>query len=198
MVGKKRFPSFYFRDRHQFAEYLDASSDDDVAATIYTSQIGRVFTALALVEDTFVSALWMCENVKLDGKKKQLPRVREFDKRKGILKDQTFGNLISVLKSNGVSKEAISYFEFVKRMRDRFVHRFFDDNLWPGDLPAEGLLEHSRTLAVYEIIFNRANHRIWKVLGSEIFYEVVDLGDDGLLIMNDLSDVFEDGEQLSE
>jgi len=190
----KAFPKFYFRDRQHFVDFLTDAPDDLVASTIYTSQIGRVFTVLALVEDTLVHALWMCENVKVDGQRKPLPNVREYEKRRGLLKDQSFGNLLQVLRQNGISEESLEYLRFLKRIRDRFIHRFFEENAWPGDLRSEWLLPHSRTLAAYEIILNRANHRIWKILGKEIFHEMADFGKDGLLIMNDIGRVLDEAD----
>lgn len=188
---QKRFPKFYFRDREHFVGFLEAASDDLVASTIYTSQIGRVFTVLALVEDTLVHALWICANVKVDGNARTLPDVTAFTKRRSVLKDKTFGNLINVLKVNGLSHKSVLYIQFVKRVRDQFIHRFFEDNLWPGDLNSSALLTHSRTLAAYEIIFNRANTRIWKILGTELFHEFVDLGKDGYLITNNIEAIFD-------
>lgn len=193
MPLQKSFPKFYFGTTQEFIEHLHASPNNFGTSTIYVYQIGRVFTVLALVEDTLVQALHMCSNVKLDGRRKPLPGFRDFNTRRNIFKDQTFGNLIQVLEVNGLSSSSISYLHFIKRVRDGFVHRFFESNAWPGEMKSEMLLTHSRTLAAYEIIFNRASTRIWKILGQEIFSEFVDLGADGFIVTNDIAAAF-DGE----
>jgi hypothetical protein len=163
-------------------------SGEDVRGLAYEFRIGRVFSLISLAESTIIDALWMCKNVAIDGEPLAQSKPEQMMWRKSVLQDQTFGNLIRVLSQNGVSAEGLSYFRFLKRVRDRFVHRFFEDHVFPGELREWHFVSHMRDLRCLELIFWRATHRIWRILGCEKYDRVTDLGAHGLLIWNNFDE----------
>lgn len=167
---------------------LKSFSPEDVFGLVYEHQIGRVFSQISLVESTIVDALWMCKNVRLVGESNLKSATDRIVWRKSVLQDQTFGNLIQVLSRNGVSDPSLAYFRFLKRMRDRFVHRFFEDHVFPGELLAWHFVRHIRDLRCFELLFWRATDKIWRILGREKYDQVRDLGPHGVLLWNNFDE----------
>jgi hypothetical protein len=180
----RQLPDGIAADLQELTEYLKNYSSEDVRGLAYEFRIGRVFSLISLAESTIVDALWMCKNVSIDGEPLAETHTGKMMWRKSVLQDQTFGNLIKVLSRNGVSESGLSYFRFLKRVRDGFVHRFFQDHVFPGELREWHFVSHMRDLRCLEIIFWRSTNRIWQILGREKYDRVTDLGAHGLLIWN--------------
>jgi hypothetical protein len=172
----------------ELAASLRDYSREDVWGFAYEFRIGRVFSLISLAESTIIDALGMCKNVTIDGEPDAESKTDRMMWRRSVLQDQTFGNLIKVLSRNSVSAEGLSYFRFLKRVRDRFVHRFFEDHVFPGEMRECHFVRHMRDLRCLELIFWRSTHRIWKILGHEKYDRVTDLGANGLLIWNEFDD----------
>ena len=53
------------------------------------------------------------------------------------LQSSTLGNLISILAKHDIAPGDLHYLKWVKAKRDFFVHRFFHQGGWPGELGNE-------------------------------------------------------------
>jgi len=93
-------------------------------------------------------------------------------------------SLITILTKHGVGQADLAYLQWVKDKRDFFVHRFFHDEPWPGDLPEGAIRVLCRRLLYLERVFIRAGKRIWKIFGRAGLMEYHDLGEDGAVMMN--------------
>jgi hypothetical protein len=168
-----------------FREIITQHDDVDVDRVHYCYQLGSTFTSLALMEDTIINAMLICDRIKVS---KVLgpdaERWREFLEKRKQLQDSTLGTLVSILARHGISPEDLNYIRWVKNKRDFFVHRFFHEGHWPGEL-VEGQIEGLRRRLLYlERIYVRASHRIWAVLARAGLMERVDLGKSGSLMIN--------------
>lgn len=192
MKTERPLPRGVVADVERLSRTLADFSREDVLGLIYEYRIGRVFSSIAVVEDAMVQALWACRNVHLVGQPEDASPVEGIVWRRSVLQDQTFGNLIQILSRNGLSDPSLNYFRFLKRLRDRFIHRFFEDHVFPGEMREGYFTSHMRDLRCFELVFWRATNRIWHILGHEKYDRVTDLGDHGLLLWNNLEDEFPD------
>lgn len=167
---------------HQF---LAERTDDDILRIHYCYQIGSTFTSLALMEQTIIDAMSVCDRVKVANiiQSDQARWEQLIDKR-NTLQSSTLGSLIKILSQHAVEEEDLKYLKWVKKRRDYFVHRFFNDNHWPGDLDTDTAEIHSRRLLYLEIIFARATQRIWIIFENAGLMERADLGENGALMFN--------------
>ena len=68
--------------------------------------------------------------------------------------------------------------------RDFFIHRFFENEAWPGDLSEHGVRVMCRRLLYLEHIFRRAERSIYRIFQRTGLVEITDLGEDGYVVMN--------------
>lgn len=160
----------------------------DLARSKYINHIGAVFCTLALFEHTLVSALQMTRKIKLSVGNSDASAAERIIEKRRVLMGFTLGKLIKTLADHDASQSDLDYLRFVQRHRDYFVHRFFYDWPWPGELEGHALESMCRKLRFLEVVFHRATHRIWKILANSDFVGIVDLGEDGLLLFNDWSE----------
>ena len=100
------------------------------------------------------------------------------------LKSKTLGNIIQVLVKNNADENDISYLKFLQNKRDFFIHRFFGEYPWPGDVGQYDIEIICRKLRYLELIFGRAADRVWDIIGQNGYAEIVDLGSNGRLLIN--------------
>jgi hypothetical protein len=100
------------------------------------------------------------------------------------LQSSTLGSLIAILAKHSVGSTDLAYLRWVKEKRDFFVHRFYHDEPWPGDLPDHTLRILCRRLLYLDHIFRRAGNRIWKIFARAGLMARIDLGENGAVIMN--------------
>jgi hypothetical protein len=151
----------------------------------YCYQIGSTFTNLGLMEDSIVRAMSMCDRIKLATfLGADASNWARMEAKTGQLRDSTLGILIAILSKHDVPANDIGYLKWIKAKRDFFVHRFFGEGAWPGDLDEAAIDIMCRRLLYLEIIFRRASHAIWRIFGRAGLVECQDLGTDGYLIMN--------------
>ncbi len=165
--------------------FMKTRKDLDVLRIHYCYQIGSTFVNLALMEDTIIHAMSICDRIKvanlLGPDASNWNRL--IDKR-NKLQSSTLGNLISILSNHGIASGDLNYLKWVKVKRDFFVHRFFHHGGWPGDLADEEIDALCRKLLYLEAIFVRASHRIWRIFGRANLMEYQDLGEEGVLMIN--------------
>lgn len=170
-------------DATQFRELVDSEENANVERIHYCYQIGSTFVNLALMEDTIINAMTMCDRIKVATILGSDTVAWELLKKRDQFQSSTLGNLIGILSKHGILEADLAYLKWVKAKRDFFVHRFFHNGGWPGDLHPEEIRMQCRTLLYLEAIFIRAAHRIWKIFGRANLMEYVDLGPNGALML---------------
>jgi hypothetical protein len=166
-------------------KFLSPQRNIDIMRIYYCYQIGSTFVNLNLMENAIIHAMAMCDRIKLSKVlQDDAPAWRHIVERHSRLQSSTLGNLIAILSKHGIGQPDLAYLKWVKDKRDFFVHRFFHDEPWPGDLPEGAIRVLCRRLLYLEHIFARAGNRIWKVFGRAELMEYHDLGEDGAVMMN--------------
>lgn len=151
----------------------------------YCYQLGSTFVALSLMENRILTAMMMCDRIKVAkiiGD--DLTFWDSLTKRHAALQSSTLGSLVSILSKHSVAGSDIDYLRWVVAKRNFFVHHFFDTDAWPGNLSEDGVRHMSRRLLYLERIFWRAQSRIYPIFERAGLVEIIDLGEDGGLVMN--------------
>lgn len=167
-------------------------SDLDLVRTRYCYQIGSTFVACALLEESVISSMLMCDRVKVSSiLRDDTSRWERIVLKQKHLQGSTLGTLISILAKNSITPTDLNYLRWLKSKRDFFIHRFFRTGAWPGDLSEDEINNVCRALGSLEIIFRRGAERIIHVLGRAGLMKVEALSD-GYLAFN--PDLFEEGD----
>jgi hypothetical protein len=166
-------------------KFLSTQRNIDILRTYYCYQIGSTFVNLGLMETTIIHAMAMCDRIELSkALLDDAPAWQHIVERHSQLQSSTLGSLVAILTKHGVGQADLAYLKWVKDKRDFFVHRFFHDEPWPGDLPEGAIRVLCRRLLYLEHIFFRAGKRIWKIFGRAGLMEYHDLGEDGAVMIN--------------
>lgn len=171
--------------RDQLSEFIKEMPDLDFARFLYCQEMAGAFLAVGKFEDMLVTAMHMCDKVKLE-------KVIGSDKsyweqslsKKALLQGSTLGSLIKILERHGVWQQDINYLKRVKGKRDYFVHRLFHDGAWPGELNEEGCRFMTRRLLAIQLWLARAERKIWRIFERAGFVELDSLGDGSFLAVN--------------
>jgi hypothetical protein len=93
------------------------------------------------MEDTIINAMLICNRISV-AKVLQAAaeKWKKFLEKRKQLQGFTLGTLISMLAKHGIAAYDLSYLRWVKKKRDFFVHRFFHEGHWPGEL-GQGQME---------------------------------------------------------
>lgn len=177
-----------------FREFICGCGDIDAERIHYCYQLGSTFTSLALMEDTIINAMLICDRISVAKVlQADAEKWKQFLEKRKQLQDSTLGTLISILAKHGIAADDLSYLRWVKNKRDFFVHRFFHEGHWPGEL-GRGQVEPLRRRLLYlERIFTRAGQRVWRIFARAGLMHRVDLGRSGSLMFNtDLSRLLDD------
>jgi hypothetical protein len=165
--------------------FLSPKRNLDVMRVYYCYQIGSTFVNLGLMEMIIVTAMATCDRIRLAKMLHgDVPAWNHIVERHSKLRSSTLGNLIAIMSKHGIGGSDLAYLKWVKDKRDFFVHRFFHDEPWPGDLPEGAIRILCRQLLYLEHVFRRAGNRIHKILSRAGLVEYMDLGSDGALVMN--------------
>lgn len=169
---------------NDFRKLISKMSDLEVARYHYSQQIGSTFIHLALMEDSIIHSLSFSTAIKFGPSATGLSRAKQHLKKYDALRAATLGNLLKALQPHPVSEADMNYLRWIKRQRDFFIHRFFEDNPWPGDLrhPDEASI-FIRRLLYLERTFERASGRIWAILERAKIVSSQRVGE-GFLVMN--------------
>lgn len=166
-------------------KFLSPKRNIDVMRIYYCYQLGSTFASLGLMETRIVTAMLMCDRIKLA--KIIQDDVLSWDKiaaRHVQLSSSTLGNLLTILSKHNIAETDLSYLRWVVTKRNFFIHRFFETEAWPGELSEHGVRVMSRRLLYLERIFQRAENRIYRIFQRAGLVEITDLGEDGCLVMN--------------
>lgn len=172
-------------------------SDLDFACFRYCQEMAGTYLAVGQFEDMLITAMHMCDRIKL--KKELGTDAKRWEKslaKKELLQGSTLGSLIKILESNGINADDIAYLKWIKDKRDYFVHRLFHEGAWPGDLDEEDCAYMTRRLLAIQIWLSRAQRNIWSIFERANFVELQHLADGGILAMNaDLHKILNGEEQ---
>lgn len=165
--------------------FLSPKSNIDIMRIYYCYQLGSTFANLGLMESRIVTAMATCDRIKLTKVlQEDVPAWQDIVQRHSQLQSSTLGNLLAILSMHNIREVDLNYLKWVKKQRDFFVHRFFDNYAWPGDLSDSAIRKLCRRLRYLEYVFARAGRRIHKIFSRAGLVEYLDLGEDGALIMN--------------
>lgn len=189
-----------FRDtltKEQLLAIVASMSDADLARFLYCQEMAGTFLSVGKFENMLISAMHMCDRVKLQkvlGSDQDL-WARALAKR-ALLEGSTLGSLIKILERHDIDKRDIAYLRWLKDKRDYFVHRIFHDGAWPGDLDEEGCRTMRRRLLAIQHWLERGERNIWLIFERAGFVELDWLADGSILAMN--MGVFDDFEEEEE
>jgi hypothetical protein len=183
----------------QFRQFISKLDDENTFRFHYCYQLGSTFVLLNKMEDAIIHSMSMCDRVKV---KTVLGAdatawERSFAKHT-VLQNSTLGTLIAILSRHAILDSDLRYLRWLKEKRDIFVHRFFREGAWPGDLDAEECGVMVRRLRYLEIIYDRASAQVWKILARAKLIELEIFADGMLAINSGMFDTFEDGPVLDE
>lgn len=169
---------FWRRHNHQVG-------DVDTLRTRYCTEIGVTFVRLHVMEDAAISAMSICNRVKVANRLgEDASNWQRHLAKKATLEHSTLGSLLAILSRHDIDARDLAYLKWVKEKRDFFVHRFFRDGTWPGDLCVEHCQRMIRRLRYLQITFDRASQRMWPILARANLMEMQDLGSAGRLMIN--------------
>ena len=169
----------------ELREIIEGMSGHDVARFLYCQEMAGAYLAVAKFEDMLISAMHMCDRVRLE--KALGPDKRRWERslaKRALLQGSTLGSLIKILERNGVHEADIGYLKWIKDKRDYFVHRLFHDGAWPGDLAEEDCRFMTRRLVPIQLWLSRAERNIWSIFERAGLVELDRLKDGSLLAAN--------------
>lgn len=168
----------------EMSSHIAEMSDTEFARFLYCQHIASTHLAVAQFENMLISAMLTCDKVKLENALgADMKPLAKLLAKHGILRDSTWGSLISILARHSVADADIGYLRWVKDKRDYFVHRMFHDDVWPGDLNADECHGMARRLMAIQIWLERAQRKIWLIFERAGFVEFSD-HDKGILARN--------------
>lgn len=164
-------------------------SDLEFIRVRYCYQIGSTFVACALLEDSVIDSMMICDRVKVANTLQEKERDwRDLLDKRDLLRQSTLGSLISILSRHGITADDLNYLRWLKSKRDFFIHRFFHQRPWPGDLSEAEAERQCRSLGALEIIFQRGAGRMIHILGRAGLMRVERLSEGTLAFNPDLFD----------
>jgi hypothetical protein len=169
----------------QLIQLINGMSEGDLARFRYCQEMAGTYLAVGKFEDMLISAMHMCDRVKL---KKALgddtDRWAQTLAKKALLQRATLGSLIKILEDHAVAVTDLAYLKWIKDKRDYFVHRLLHDGAWPSDLDAEDCQMMIRRLLAIQLWLGRAERNIWSIFERAGFVELDHLPDGSILAMN--------------
>ena len=169
----------------QLRDIVDGMSELDVARYLYCQEMAGTYLAVGKFEDMLISAMHMCDRVKLlRALGSDEDRWQRSLAKQALLQGSTLGSLIKILERHGVFAADIAYLKWIKEKRDYFVHRLFHDGAWPGDLDEDGCRFMTRRLLAIQIWLSRAERNVWSIFERASFVVLKRFEDDGFLAVN--------------
>ena len=158
--------------------------EEDFARFRYVQEMGATYLAVALFENALVGAMNMCDRVKVRRRLgEDADRWEHFQQKRNDLRASTLGSLITVLERHSIAPSDLNYLRWIKNKRDHFIHRWFHDWGWPGEMDPESCLTFTRRLLALQLWLGRAGRNIWPIFERAGFVELSHF-DDGILITN--------------
>ena len=164
---------------------LGSMSDLDLARYYYCYEIGSTFAAVSLMESGAIDAMLMCNKVNLNSKLgTDAKKWQEIAAKQKLLQDSTLGTLIEILSKHNLLSNDLEYLRWIKKKRDFFIHRFFNNGCWPAELHERHINSLVRTLRYLQLLFRRASLRIWNIFVRAGLMLAIDLSAGGTIMLN--------------
>ena len=169
----------------KIATHIENMDEISFARFLYCQQMSSVFMAVHLLEHAIIDAMMMCDEIRVKEILREDAEVwqKYLEKRKN-LEASTLGSLIKILGRHKISASDLNYLRWIKDKRDFFVHRFFHEGGWPGDLDKEGCDFLRRRLLAIQTWLSRTKKRVRYILQRAGLLIILDLGEDGFLVEN--------------
>lgn len=178
----------------QLLKIIGRMSAIDFARYRYCQEMAGAYIAVGKFEDVLVSAMHMCDRVKLAkvlGPDKS--RWEQSLAKRSLLQGSTLGSLIRILERQGLSEADVGYLRWIKNKRDYFVHRLFHDGAWPGDMNKDACVLMTRRLLAIQLWLARAERHLWSIFERAGFVELDRMEDGSFLATNmGIYDLLED------
>lgn len=163
---------------------ISAMSADDFSRFLYCQHIASTHLAIGQFEDMLISAMLMCDRVRLEKTLgADISGWERIARKQKILHESTVGSLIQILARHNVAVADLAYLKWIKDKRDYFVHRLLQRGAWPGDLDIEGCHKMTRKLMAIQLWMERSKRQIWLIFERAGFVEL-DFFADGILASN--------------
>lgn len=171
--------------KDQLLEIIDGMSDLDFARFLYCQEMAGTYLAVGKFEDMLISAMHMCDRVRLEkALGTDVDRWAQTLAKRALLQDSTLGSLITILERHNVAAGDIRYLRWIKEKRDYFIHRLFHEGAWPGDLDEQSCRLMTRRLLAIQSWLSRAERNIWLIFERAGLVELARFEGDGLLVIN--------------
>ncbi|MFB0872672.1 MULTISPECIES: hypothetical protein [unclassified Sphingobium] len=171
--------------KKELSAIIQSMSDLDVARFLYCQEMAGAYLAVGKFESMLISAMHMCDRVKLQ--KALGPDQGAWERsvaKEALLEGSTLGSLIKILERHEIDDADIAYLKWIKDKRDYFVHRLFHEGAWPGDLDELGCQLMRRRLVALQLLLKRGERNIWLIFERAGFVELDRLSDGSFLAMN--------------
>jgi hypothetical protein len=172
--------------KDDFLQLVKSMSAEEFARLRYCQELAGVFIAVSKFEDTLIDAMEMCNRIKID-----VALGDDADKwvkmiaKRSALQSSTLGSLIKILERHNISSTDLSYLKWLKKKRDYFVHRHFQDGAWPGDMSLLECNDMVRRLLAVQLWLERGERNIWMIFERAGLLVLDRLGDGSILVMNE-------------
>lgn len=168
----------------QLLSIIDEMSDEDFARYRYVEELGATYLAVTHFEDMLINAMNLCDRVKVrHALGDDADRWEVFKGKRAALRSSTLGSLIRILDGHAIAPDDMRYLRWIKGKRDHFIHRWFYEGSWPGELDTLACHAMIRQLLAIQLWLQRAERNVWSIFERADFVEVTRL-EDGILVMN--------------
>ncbi|GGO94147.1 hypothetical protein [Stakelama pacifica] len=171
--------------KKELSAIIESMSDLDVARFLYCQEMAGAYLAVGKFESMLISAMHMCDRVKLQ--KALGPDQGAWERsvaKRALLEGSTLGSLIKILERLEIDDADTAYLKWIKEKRDYFVHRLFHEGAWPGELDELGCRLMRRRLVALQLWLERGERNIWLIFERAGFVELNRLSDGSFLAMN--------------
>ena len=168
----------------QLCKHIAEMHEIDFARFLYCQHIAATHLATGQFEKKLISAILVCDQVKLEkALGADMQKWQQLLAKHKLLKASTIGSLVNILARHDIPETDIAYLRWVKDKRDYFVHRLYHDDAWPGDLDVSGCYTMIRRLIAIQFWLQRAERQIWRIFERARFVEL-DHVKGGILVTN--------------
>jgi hypothetical protein len=177
--------------KNQVQSVITEMSELDFARFLYCQEIAGAFLAVSQFESALISAMLICDQVKLQKKLGTDETAwAQIIAKKKELEGSTLGSLIKILERHDIVSTDLNYLRWIKDKRDYFIHRHTHEVGLAGDLGLEDCHHMRRRLLAIQLWLERGEHNIWLIFERAGFLELTQCNDGGFLAMNgDLHDL---------
>lgn len=145
----------------QLVSIVEEMPDEDFARYRYVQEMGATYLAVAHFEDMLIATMNVCDRVKVrNALGDDAERWEVFKGKRTVLQSSTLGSLIRILERHAIAPNDLRYLGWIKKKRDRFIHRWFHDGGWPGDMDASACHAMTRQLLAIQLWLQRAERNV--------------------------------------